>query len=42
MADESVSKEERAEAAEALDRARALFGPIGIPVRELIEEGRTR
>ncbi len=36
------SKQERARAAAALDEARARFGPIGIPVRELIEEGRSR
>jgi hypothetical protein len=32
----------QAEAARAMDRLRRQIGPIGVPVRELIEEGRRR
>jgi hypothetical protein len=36
------SSERQAEAARAMDRLRRQIGPIGVPVRELIEEGRRR
>lgn len=35
-------EERRAEAARAMDRLRRQIGPIGVPVRELIDEGRRR
>jgi hypothetical protein len=37
-----ASSEQQAEAALAMDRLRRQIGPIGVPVRELIEEGRRR
>jgi hypothetical protein len=37
-----VDTNRRQEAAHALDRLREQIGPIGIPVRDLIEEGRRR
>ena len=36
------SKEQRARAAASLDRARERYGPIGVSVLELIEDGRIR
>jgi hypothetical protein len=36
------SEERRKEAARAMDRLRRQIGPIGVPVRELIDEGRRR
>lgn len=36
------TSDRQAEAARALDRLRQQIGPIGIPVRELIHEGRRR
>ena len=36
------SSERQAEAARAMDRLRRHIGPIGVPVRELIHEGRRR
>jgi len=38
----SLEDEKRRAAARSLDRLRASIGPIGIPVSELIEEGRRR
>jgi len=36
----SDTKHRRREVAEALDQLQAEIGPVGIPVRELIDEGR--
>ncbi|HDN79196.1 MAG: hypothetical protein DRI61_06265 [Chloroflexi bacterium] len=38
----SLEDEKRRAAAQALDRLRTSIGPIGMPVSELIEEGRRR
>jgi len=35
-----VPKQKKRDVAEALDRLRSEIGPVGIPVRDLIDEGR--